>query len=93
MKLYEEIDKMENNIGIDSCYDIIQDNSKSSLKLSLDTADGNGFENVKKPKENKTDDDEASGLGNPEHGDEKTDYLIDDDPLIVFFHKEYFGFF
>jgi len=84
---------MENDIGVDSCQGIIQDDSESSLQSFLQMANGRWFENVEKAKENKTDNDEESCFGNPEHGDKKTDHLIDDDPLIISFPKKYLGIF
>ena len=80
---------MENNISIDSCDHIIQNNPKSSPKSFLKVTDWEGFENVEKPKEKKGDDDEAYRFGNPEHGDEKTHYLVDNNPLVIFFSKKY----
>jgi len=75
---------MENDIGIDSCHDIIQNDTKSPFESFLKVADGKGFKNVEKSEEKKTDHDEADCFGNPEHGDEKTHHLIDDNPLIIF---------
>ena len=43
-------------------------------------ADREGFENIEKPEEKKTDGDEEDRFGNPDHGDEKAHHLIDDDP-------------
>jgi hypothetical protein len=80
---------MENDIGVDSCHHIIQDNPPSSPPSSLQTADRKWFENIEKPKEEKTDDDEASRFGNPEHGDEKTHDFIDDNPRIILFPEKY----
>jgi len=84
---------MENDMGIDSCHHIIQDDPPSPFQSSLQTTNRKGFENVEKPEEKKTDHDEAGSFGNPEHGDEKTHDLIDDDPLIIFFPKKYLGIF
>ena len=89
----EVTDNLENDIGVDPCYDIIQNNPKSSLQSFLQTADRKWFKNIEKPKEKETDDDEADGFGNPEHGDQKTHYLIDDNPLIIFFPKKSLGIF
>src|SRR4030042_3573871 len=88
-----EMDKTENDIGINSCHHVVQYHAKSSLQSSLQMADRKGFEYVKKTEEKKTDDDEENCFGNPEHGDEKTDHLINDDPLIIFFPKKYLGTF
>src|SRR4030042_3292829 len=60
---------LENDISIDSCHHIIQDDSTSSFQSFLQLADRKWFENVEKAKENKTDDDEESCLRNTEHRD------------------------
>ena len=80
-----------NDIRVDSCDRIVQDDSISSLQSFFQTADGKGFENIEKPKEKKTHDDKAERFRKPEHGDEKTDYLIDDNPLVILFPKEPLG--
>jgi len=87
------VNKLENDIGVDSCCHIIQNDPKSSLQSFLQAPDGKWFKNIEKPKEKETDDDEADGFGNPEHGDEKAHYLIDDDPLIIFFPQKYLSIF
>ncbi len=84
---------MKNDVGVYPCHYIIQDNSKSSFKPFLEAPDGKGFKNIEKSKEKETDDDQADGLGNPEHGDQKTDYLIDDNPLIIFFPEKFLRIF
>ena len=68
-KLYQAVYKTENDIRVDACYDIIQDDSKSSLKPFLQTTDRKGLQNVEKPEEKKTDDHEEKRFWNPEHGD------------------------
>jgi len=89
LKLYEEVDKTENDIGIDSCCHIIQNYPKSSLQSSFQKTDWNGFKNIEKTEEKKTDENEVNGFGNPEHGNEKTHHFIDNDPPIIFFPKNY----
>ncbi len=84
---------MKNNIPVDSCDHIVQDNSKSSFESFLEVTDRKGFKNVEKPKEEKSDDHEEERLGNPEHRDEKADDLVDDYFLIIFFPIESFGIF
>jgi hypothetical protein len=88
-----QIDKMKNDTRIGSCEDIVQDDSISSFQSFLQTTNRKRLENIENPKENKPNDDETNGFGNPEHGDEKTDYLIDNDPLIIFFAKKSLGIF
>ena len=79
---------MKNNIRVDSCDHIVQDNSKSSFESFLEMTDRKGFKNVEKPKEEKSDDHEEERLGNPEHRDEKAYDLVDDYLLIIFFPKK-----
>ena len=90
---HHDIDNLENDIGVDSCGNIIQDNSKSPFESFLDTADWKRLENVEEPKEEKSADHEEECFGNPEHRDEKTHDLVDDDLLIIFFPVESFGIF
>ena len=73
---------MKNDIGIDSCNDIIQYNSKPSFG-PLDQTDGGGFNNIKKPEKKEADDDKKDCFGYPQHRDEKSHYLIDHDSGII----------
>jgi len=73
---------MENDIGVDSGHDIIQYHPKSSPHF-FETPDGEGFEDIEKPEENETDQNEERCLRHPEHSNEEAHHLIDDDPGII----------
>ncbi len=84
---------MKNDIGIDCCHHIVQNDSIPPLQSFLQAANRKGFENVEKTEKKETDDDETSCFRNPEHGDQETNDLIDDNPLVIFFPKESLGIF
>jgi len=73
---------MENDIGIDPGHDIIQYHPKSSSHF-FETPDWEGLEDIEKPEENETHQNEERCLRHPEHSNEEAHHLIDDDPLVV----------
>jgi len=75
-------DETENHIRKNSGHYIIQYYSKSSPHF-FETPDGEGFEDIEKPEENETDQNEERCLRHPEHSNEEAHHLINDDPLVV----------
>ncbi len=88
-----QADELENDIGINSCCHIIQNDPKASTESFLQSSDGRGFDNIKKPEKKEADDDKKRCLWNPQHRDEKSHHLIDHDSGIIFFPKKYFSIF
>jgi hypothetical protein len=77
------MDEVKDYIRIDPCHYIIQYDPKSSFESSLHVTDRKWFENIKKPEEEETNNDGEDCPGNPEHRNEETHHLIDDDPWII----------
>src|SRR4030042_6941006 len=73
---------MKDDIGIHPSHDIIQYYPESSPHF-FETPDGEGFEDIEKPEENETDQNEERCLRHPEHCNEEAHHLINDDPLAA----------
>ncbi len=88
-----KVDELENDIGIDSCQNVIQHHSISSSPSFLYSSDGKGLKNIEKAKEKETCNNQEDCLWNPQHRDEESHHLIDHDSGIIFFPKKYFSIF
>jgi hypothetical protein len=90
------VNKNAKNLKRDICVNpgehVIQDNTEPASDLFQLTA-REWFNDIQKPKEEKSDGDEKEGLGDPEHGEKISHDLINDDPLIIFFLPMVLGFF
>jgi len=76
--------KLKRHIRVNPGEYVIQNNTEPASDF-FQLAARKWFDDIQKPKEEKSDGDEKESFGDPEHGEKIPHHLVDDDPLIIFF--------
>jgi len=84
--------KLKRHIRVNPGKYVIQDDTETTSNSFQLTA-RKWFDDIEKSKEEKSDQDEKEGLGDPEHGEKISHDLIDDDPSIIDFLPVVLSFF
>ena len=84
-------DQSEQNIGINSCDDIVKDNPDPSLHPPVYNPCGRWLYYIEKPEKKEPSRQTGQSTGKKSHGDQIAHHLIDDDFRAVLLPQDDFG--